>query len=277
MKLTRTGIIILTLLAATAITPALATKPPAPMASMLVTGSISVSAKGWVTHYQLDQADKLPQAVVGMLNTAIPDWRFKPVMRDGKAVPARSRMSLRVLATPVGNQHYRLSLSSSFFGSYNAPGTLQEDNIKPPKYPRIASGDMVQGIVYLLLRVNRDGHVDKVAARKVNLRNSAEAGEMQTWRHELTRAAVHAARQWRFKIPTKGPEAKQPYWYATIPVEFSAGPDTYGRWYTYYPGPVQFIPWADKTQLARGSIDSQIPGMFYTGHQSLQRKSAPGS
>lgn len=275
MKLARTGIAILML--ATTLAAAHASNSTAFTASMLVTGKISVSPKGDVTSYKLDQPGKLPKAVLGMLDTSIPNWRFKPVMRHGVAVAAHADMSLRILATPEGNHRYRLSLSSSFFGNYNAPDTLREEHITPPRYPRVEEGGGVQGTVYLLLRINRDGRVDKAAAEQVNLRISDTSKEMQKWRHDLAKAAILAARQWTFKVPDTGPEAHQASWYASIPIEFGLGPDNYGSWYTYFPGPVRYIPWADKSQLANGPIDSQIPGTLYTGHPSLQRIPASGS
>lgn len=252
-------------------TAAQASKPVAFSASMVVTGQISVSPKGSVTHYQLDKARKLPKAVVGMLNASIPNWRFKPVMQHDVAVPAHTHMILRILATPIANHRYRVSLASSYFGDINTVETLREDHVSPPEYPQEEALSQVQGTAYLLLRINREGRVDKVAAEQVNLRTLGTPEKMQLWRHDLARASIIAARRWTFKTPERGPEAKQPYWYAELPVEFGPSGDQYGAWYTYYPGPRQNIPWADSSQLARGSVDSKIPGRLYTGHQGLQR------
>src|SRR3546814_13701374 len=61
-------------------------------ASMLLTGKISINADGSVAGYEILQADKVPDYVLSNLAEWVPDWRFKPVLVGGKAVPARATM-----------------------------------------------------------------------------------------------------------------------------------------------------------------------------------------
>ncbi len=86
-------------------------------ASMVVNGSITVSIKGHVKGYTLDHPEKLPSAVTGLLAKAVPHWRFRPVLRHGKAVAAKAEMHLRIVASPVGNKRYSLSVGGARFGN----------------------------------------------------------------------------------------------------------------------------------------------------------------
>src|SRR3546814_2743022 len=71
-------------------------------ASMLLTGKISINADGSVAGYEILQADKVPDYVLSNLAAWVPDWRFKPVLVGGKAVPARATMTVRMLDRPSG-------------------------------------------------------------------------------------------------------------------------------------------------------------------------------
>ncbi len=205
MKSTWTVLVLMMVSAAAS--PALASgasASAAPTVSMRVTGHISVSPKGDVTGYQLDHAKRLPGAVVGLLNRTIPDWRFKPVMRDGVAVAAQTDMSLRILATPLGQHRYRLVVSGSSFGDATAPGALQEAHVRSPGYPAEEAQHGIQGTVYLVLRVGRDGHVQDAGVRQVNLRTPGDSAQMQAWRHDFASASLKAVRSWTFMVPRQG-------------------------------------------------------------------------
>src|SRR3546814_19151863 len=69
-------------------------------ATMLLTGTIGINADGSMDDYEIDNEDKVPDYVLENLAKWVPAWRFKPVLVDGKAVPARAGMNLRRLAKP---------------------------------------------------------------------------------------------------------------------------------------------------------------------------------
>jgi len=265
------------LLAGAPLAAAQASKPVQINASMLVTGKITISKKGLVAGYQLDHPDKLPKVVVSLLSRYIPRFRFKPVMCHGKAVAGMASMTLRLLAKQTGKNHYSVSVTGYQFGSENPAFSLQYRHRSPPNYP--ANEDsrvLVGGTVYLLLQVNREGRVMHVYAQQVNLTETPgdphfiSPSLMQRWRRDFAHAAVHAAGKWTFKIPKKGPAASLPYWYARIPVEFSIRHHGYGQWVSYVPGPRKPVPWLNNKQIARGSVDAQVPGTVHTLNQQLQ-------
>lgn len=56
--------------------------------------------------YTLDKQDKLPPDVVELVGKTVPSWKFTPIPADGKPVPSKSLMSLRVVAHKVGADNY---------------------------------------------------------------------------------------------------------------------------------------------------------------------------
>src|SRR5690606_3701112 len=105
-------------------------------ASMVVTGEIRVDAEGKVTGYAIDHEDQVPALVLSNIAETLPDWRFKPVLVDGKAVPARARMSLRMLARPTGEDGYTVSIAGSAFGDSDVQETdqVRSKRMSPPPY-----------------------------------------------------------------------------------------------------------------------------------------------
>ncbi len=142
--------------------------------SMLVTGWIEVAPSGEVAHYDLDQASKLPPLVVKLISQTIPGWMFEPVKIAGKPVLAKSRMSLRVVAEPVGNGNYKIKVAGVDFGAPEGNGKIVTDEISEKRtfavsYPWQAAGSGVSGTVYVLMLVNRQGRVEHALAQQVNL------------------------------------------------------------------------------------------------------------
>lgn len=238
-------------------------------ASMVLTGEIRVDAEGKVTGYAIDQEDKVPGYVLSSLAKWIPDWRFKPVLVDGKAVPARAKMSLRMLAKRVGEEEYAVSIAGSTFGG-DAQDTdqVQRGKMPPPPYPRdvvIAGG---QGTAYLVLKIGRDGSVEDVVVERVNLTVYSSEPQMRRFRQRLGDAAAKAVRRWTFVPPTTGELADQPFWSVRVPVDFWLGDKktAYGQWASYLPGPSKRAPWleaddAGTDALANGAVQTVGTGM----------------
>jgi len=236
--------------------------------SMLVTGTIDIEPDGSVSGHRLDQPEKLPKGVVLLIRRSTPDWRFEPVLVDGKAVKARARMSLRVVAKKIDQTSFNVEIRNASFGEEReAPGTQVESvGMKPPNYPRAAWSSGITGTVYLVVRIGRQGTVEDVVAEQVNLRVIGSERQMQQGRDLLAQAAVQAARHWTFKPPTLGVHAAEPFWSARIPVDFAFDDDPsiskhgqYGKWEAYVPGPRQLVPWILE------SADSESPDAMMAG------------
>lgn len=244
-------------------------------ASVLVTGTIEVAPDGSVHGYAPDHPEKLPPVVIKLMGINAPRWRFKPVLVDGHGVLAKTRMSLRFVAKPVGHGNYAVSIAGAHFGE-DVPGKgISERLRKAPRYPRSAAIARVSGTVYLVLRVDHQGHVLDAAAEQVNIGEVASDADLAQWRHVLANASLEAARRWTFNPPTSGPTATDLYWVARVPVTFNLHRygtprgDVYGQWKAYVPGPRKFVPWLTPRQLAAGSDALPAGGIYMVG-QGLQ-------
>jgi hypothetical protein len=232
---------------------------PAPqvLASMIVKGSITVSPQGYVTGYRLNRPGRLPPYVVKLLNRAIPKWRFAPNVHHGQPIIVKTRMSIRMVAKPLPNHQYSIAIDQANFGVPGAKRNLQvrfKGKEKHPAYPVEPRMNHVGGTVYVLARINREGHVTKAAVKQVDLDVRTSPNVMTAWRRDFARTTLRAVRRWTFAIPSKGKQASKTDWTVIIPVQYSMAyyshMDTYGKWHPYIPGPTHYIPWMQDSKLA---------------------------
>lgn len=235
-------------------------------ASMLVTGTIEVDPEGRVERFQFDQSEKLPSGVIGLLQRAIPDWRFEPVLVDGKAVRTGTDFSARVIGRKANETSYEISIGGVAFGGRSGKPSERPQSLSltPPAYPTIAAQAGVAGNVYLLVRVDRDGRVTDAFAEQVNLKIVSDENTMERWRDVLTRAAIRATPRWRFQLPTEGPDARKEDWVVRVPVMFNLDrPKPYGSWDAYVRGPRQRNPWHEDNEGLAFAPDALPDGQPY--------------
>ena len=236
-------------------------------ASMLVTGRVTITREGTVSDWTIDQREKLPDVVAGMIDAAAPGWRFEPIEIDGKPAHGSARMGLLMVAERVDDERFRVSIRSGHFGrdavlmarsrerrdrrDDEADKPIADDRLtglemRPPAYPALALQAGVQGTVYVIVRVDRSGRVQDAAVEQVNLRVVGNGREMARMRDLLAKPALAAARKWTFRIPVSGEWADEESWSARVPVDyaFANGKQPgYGEWQAYIPGPRQPVPW----------------------------------
>lgn len=243
--------------------------------SMVVTGTITVNPDGSVRSYTIHELDKLPPAARRIVQATVPHWQFVPIMANGKAVALEAGMSLRLIADMIDHNHARVYVAGAEFGCDAGrarkllPGECPKGTSVsyarrwPPNYPEDALQARVGGQVFLVLQVDRNGHVSQAAARQVNL--YSVTGWPAHYRKVLAEASLRAARKWQFSVPTMGPNAAKDHWVVEVPVNYWMGPpgsapvQHYGQWNAYIPGPVQDIPWAGRDGAA-GSADAIAGG-----------------
>ena len=132
------------------------------------------------------------------------------------------------------------------------------DMLKPPKYPTGAWVAGVEGTVYLVLKVGRDGKVAEAIDEQVNLYVLGNEQQMHGARKSLAKAAMAAGRNWRFNPPTAGPLVGEEFWSVRVPVDFALCDSrsecgkkvetAYGAWKAYIPGPKNNVPWISDEQ-----------------------------
>jgi hypothetical protein len=245
-------------------------------ASMLITGSITVEPSGVVRSYTLDQSERLPLAVVDLIGKSTKVWKFAPTLVDGQAVAAKARMSLRIVAKPVDDGAFALSVASACFDDDSHDdkpnAIISFKSHRPPNYPQSAANEGVSGTVYLLLLIGPDGRVKNVAAEQVNLRVIGSDREMDQWRRTLASTAVRGARHWTFNVPTSAKDDSRDH-IVRAPVTFllfGRPMARYGSWNAYVPGPRNQILWAVGSRLMAGSVDAVPAGGLSQVDQGMQ-------
>lgn len=243
-------------------------------ASMLVTGAIIIEPEGAVEKLDIDQRDKLPEAVIGLVEKAAAGWKFEPILVDGVARRGKARMSLRVVANKLPNGDFQVALRGSHFGDEAiSPEERQQRNdsvrsikLQPPAYPGGAARLGAQGTVYLVVKVGRDGTVADVITEQVNLGFVGDERLMQQARDAFSEASLVAARKWTFQPPTEGAAVDAPFWLVRVPVDYKMPGKKapgYGRWEVYVPGPRQSAPWMQSERGEGGSPDAMVAGGVY--------------
>lgn len=217
--------------------------------SMQLKGTVDIEPDGSVSAQALDDVEKIPEVVVGLVQETVSRLRFAPLRVDGQPVQARARMELSVVAKPVGDGRSRLSVVRATFDELDLESTtrLRGDGLVPPRYPVDAMRMNGQGIVQVIVKIGPDGKVIDAIVEQVDLTSLGSEGKMAHIRRVLGDAAIEAARKWTFRPPTTGELAGLPYWSLRVPTEFNLGynPKTvpYGGWKSYIPGPRQQAPW----------------------------------
>lgn len=216
--------------------------------SMVLTGQINIGLEGEVEAFALDQREKVPAQMTDFVERSVKTWRFEPIVRDGKPVHARTRVSIRLLAQPGEKGNDRVTLDAANFGEYDQASTDQVTSVTmpPPGFPSLAVDLGGSGDVMLLVQVGRDGKVMDVVAEQVNLRVLGDERRMQKLREAFARQSVNTAlRRWTFRAPTTGDEVGKPFWTVRVPVSFDFGEvnRAYGKWNVYIPGPRAKASW----------------------------------
>lgn len=254
-------------------------------ASMLVTGRVTIEQDGSVSAWEVDEREKLPPAVTGLVDRAVAQWKFEPVLVDGKITRGRARMSLLLVADPLEDGRYEVSIRAGNFGRGALSGEEQQQlgadpvqvssrEMKPPKYPLRAVNMGAEGIVYVVLRVGRDGTVEEAAVEQVNLRTVGVEQQMRVMRDTFANASLGAARGWTFHTPTRGEWAGADSWTVRVPVDYrftDSRTAAYGKWEAYIPGPRTPVPWpTGEEEGADVAPDALIAGEIHQAGTGLK-------
>jgi len=231
--------------------------------SMLVSGTLDIDREGRASGAMLDMAGQLPPGVIELVDAAAAKWRFEPVLVDGRVANVRTRMSLRVVATQAEGDTFTLSLRSASFGLEEPEGSprIHVRSRKPPVYPEMAVRQGIQGTVYALARVGRDGRVEDVVAEQVNLYVYGSERQMKSARSLLADATLRAVRQWRFEVAADADP--HPYRLVRAPVTYVFSVDLLKashQWESYVPGPRTSPPWAMDASRSTGAPDALPEG-----------------
>ena len=239
-------------------------------ASMTLSGVIDIGREGQVEGFQLDHREKVDASVAGFVDKAVQGWRFEPTLIDGKAVPARTSVRLRLIADNMEAGSMQVRVADARFGKLSdSKGPSTDDvtgaRMRAPVYPPQAASIRGQGTVLLLVRVGRDGKVADVIAEQTNMTVVGPERTMNQLRDVLAKASVRNARDWTFNPPTTGEDKDRDFWTVRVPVNyfFDKQSERYGRWAAYIPGPRQRAPWKTGEESLVAGTDLLPEGGVY--------------
>ncbi|WP_363733989.1 energy transducer TonB [Stenotrophomonas indicatrix] len=242
-------------------------------ASMTLSGVIDIGREGQVEGFQLDHREKVDAGVAGFVDKAVQSWRFEPTLVDGKPMPARTTVHLRLIAGNMEGNSMQVRVVDARFGKLGGSSAPSTDDVtaaktRAPVYPPQAASIRGQGTVMLLVKVGRDGKVADVIAEQTNLTVVGPERTMNQLRDVLAKASVRSAREWTFNPPTTGEDKDRDFWTVRVPVNyfFDKQSERYGRWTAYIPGPRQPAPWkTGEETLVAGSDLLPEGGVYMVG------------
>lgn len=243
--------------------------------SMLLTGKIDIDRDGTVLAVSLDQEADLTGALADFAHNAVMHWRFEPVRDDeDNALVVRAPIRLRLVARTLEDDNVEVGIRSADFSppyDPNDPTAVVPIDQVPPTYPPGAVRAHVGADTFVMVKVGRDGRVEDLATRQVNLHAISNNRVMASLRGKFAKASERAIRAWIFRVPTEGPQTDQPYWIVTVPISYRLATvsqhrpgGSYGKWKTYVAGPLQPVPWLDPKDVRNAtSPDALADGGVY--------------
>jgi hypothetical protein len=203
-------------------------------------GDIQIAPDGHVTDFHI--TTKLSPTVGKLVDNTVRSWHFEPVMVDGKAVIAKTTMSIHLRGTPAPGDSYTLRIESVHFGE------LTRSKLTPPEYPYDAQRVGLGARVVLYLLIDENGNVVEALPGQTSLDMRAKSErEAETWRQRFEKASIKAAKSWRYD-PSEFVDGKRvAKRYAIAPIEFSIG-NSDRAWTAYAPGPVHPAPWDKRVE-----------------------------
>jgi hypothetical protein len=212
-----------------------------PVIELTAGGEIQIAPDGHVSDYLLKT--HLAPAVAQALDHAVRSWHFEPIAVDGRAVAAKTTMTIQLHGEPKsGGDTYSLSVSSVHFG------VLTKAKQVLPEYPYDAVQARLGARVVLHLQIDADGNVVQALPGQTSLTARARSEhEAELWRRRFEKASIAAALQWHYD-PSESIDGKpMANRYAIAPIVFGVrdGPSDPGPqgWVAYVPGPVHPAPW----------------------------------
>lgn len=217
--------------------PVAAGAPTPPLESVLsmpVDGTIVIEPDGAVGEYAL--TSQLTPGLKAMLDRTIPKWRFEPVVVDGTARRAQTRVRI-VLAANEVDGGYRVRIDNVIFpapkGEINETPQLNSKlvemrgkNLQPPRYPMELMRAGISGRVLVGLRFGLDGAlVDAVPVQSMlfNVKGGQRALSKSIALMEAS--AMGAVRRWSADVRVKAGATPAPRDFtAYTTIEYVLGP-----------------------------------------------------
>ena len=222
-----------------------------PPSEMLVAADVHVGADGAVVDYRLDGT--LDHALADRLEHEVRGWRFTPVLRDGRAVPAKTRLLITLQPAQDWGRWTVADVS---------PGepALARRAMLMPDFPESALRAHLSARVLLDLKLAPDGKVEAVHVEQTSLDRPGDPKLAAQWADIFGPPSVRAAKSWKF-LPPESVDGEPVGATIRIAIVFPYDVDTIGT-HRFYPGPITPAPWlaaptdATPDALADGQIQA---------------------
>jgi len=216
--------------------------PVETVVAMHVDGWVTFNTVGQVQSYRIDTP--LQDSIRTALNDKVRQWQFHPVLVDGVARQATTRMRV-TLAAKEEASGVHVKIDNVVFPS--EPGDVNTrvdgqaepisgNRLRPPGYPVGLMQQGITGAVLLAIRVSPEGRADEVLAVQsmlYDVRGSASA--LRVGIRMLEQSAVDAAKGWTFNVPAMPKPRTADELTVTVPVEYvmdEAKVNLAGKWRT---------------------------------------------
>lgn len=230
-------------------------------ARLIVSGHITVDARGNVSSYTLDNPEKLPGGIDSLVRQASQTWHFSPVTVGSAAQNVQACMSLTLVAQKIDG-NLQVHLDKATFSSEKADLKGSGSKRVPPRYPDVAVRYRTAANTYVAIHVASDGHVIETFTEQVNFKNDVDPVNRELLRNAFAKASEQAAAQWTFDPPASKPASADGSWTIEVPFNFNLsvnGQDTnpeHDGWQSYLAGAKAAPPWlhAQNDALPQGGL-----------------------
>jgi hypothetical protein len=230
-------------------------------AQLIVSGHITVDAKGNVDSYTLEDPGKLPDGIDSLVRQTSQTWHFSPVVVDGVAQNVQARMTLTVVAQKVDG-NLQVHINHATFSSEKIDLESARSKRAPPRYPETAVRYWTAANTYVTAHVAADGHVIEAFTEQVNFKNDIDPVNRELLRKAFAKASEQAVAQWTFDPPASKPASADGSWTVEVPISYnlttngqSMTPEHNG-WQSYLAGAKATPPWlhARNDALPQGGL-----------------------
>ncbi len=216
-----------------------------------VDGKIVIDPQGGLTEYQI--STEVPAQLRDGLDKAVRQWKFEPVVVNGKPVRAQAAMRVTLAAYKEG-EDYRVKVDNVTFpgdakGAVKAdaegPVTISRKSMPAPHYPMQLLS--VGGVVLLYLKLTPEGRVEEAVPVQTSLVDVKGKDRLLAKAIALfEKSAVQKAKTWRFDVVMNGGAVEPRDLSVSVPVEYlpyNSKRMKPGQWRTEVRGPRKEASW----------------------------------
>lgn len=223
-------------------------RPPNASYQLSAGGELFLAPDGTVADVKLKRDRGLTPEIAALVEKRVRSWRFEPVLVDGKAVMAKTRLNLSLRAEPVAGG-YRLRVQGLGFGN-----PVHTNRMQPPEYPMAARRAGVEAQVVVIATLDADGNVADVEVGRTSLSMKGSPKALARWASVFEKTALAAAKQWKFQPSEVVDGRTVARTSVSVPIDYQMRYDNMpGGWHQLIPVPGRGIDDAD-AQMAMASL-----------------------